>query len=70
MTKALDKAPGFTAYDYGFLKGDTEMWPRWGAAMSVVMEYCKNLGLGNFGEPTELGVKVMREYDEITYSLT
>jgi len=64
MTKLTKN--GFTEFDYGYLKGDTEMWPRWGAAMAVVMEYCNNLGLGEFGKPTEQGLKWMEEYEQET----
>lgn len=53
-----------TEYDYGFLKGDKEMWPRWGAGLAVTMEWCKNRGYGTFGDPTELGQKAMKEYEE------
>jgi len=51
-------------YEYGYLDGDIEMWPQWGAAFAVTMEYCKNKGLGGFGCPTKLGKKVMKEYEK------
>ena len=53
-----------TKYDYGFLKGDEVMYPRWGAALAVVMEWCKNKGYGKFGEPTEAGLKAMEQYEK------
>lgn len=52
-----------TSYDYGFLKGDEEMWPRWGAALGVVMEDCRRAGYGGFGDPTEPGKVAMEEYE-------
>ena len=60
----LENDNSLTEYDYGFLKGDKVMWPSWGAAFGITMEYCKNRGYGNFGEPTELGLKRMKEYEE------
>lgn len=50
-------------YEYGYLKGDKEMWPHGGAAFNVVYEWCKSNGYGTFGEPTALGKRVMDEYD-------
>lgn len=52
-----------TEYDYGFLKGDKLMWPQWGAALNVTMEWCYNKGYGDFGQPTEQGLKAMKEYE-------
>jgi hypothetical protein len=52
-----------TEYDYAYLKGDKEVFPEWGAALSVVMTYCRNHGYGEFGKPTKLGKKVMEEYE-------
>lgn len=51
-------------YEYGYLKGDTEMWPGWGAALAVVYEFCNNQNLGQFGKPTERGQKLMEEYEQ------
>jgi hypothetical protein len=55
-----------TKYDYGYLKGDEEMWPRWGAALGVVSEWCRNEGYGEFGAPTERGRKAMERYEQQT----
>lgn len=52
-----------TMYEYGYLNGDTVMWPGWGAAFGQVMEYCRNAGLGEFGKPTEKGRAAMRTYE-------
>ena len=53
-----------TEYEYGYLKGDKEMWPHWGAALAVVYEFCNNQGLGRFGEPTKRGVQMMEQYEQ------
>jgi hypothetical protein len=59
----LEQGGKLCEFDYTFLKGDEEAWPCWGAAMSVVMEYCKNQGLGSFGSPTYKGLRKMEEYE-------
>lgn len=59
----LDKDTSLTIHDYKYLKGDTDYWPCWGAALGIVYEYCKNNGYGNFGNPTERGKKAMEEYE-------
>lgn len=50
-------------FEYGFLQGDYEMWPRWGAALAVVMEFCQGRGYGSFGKPTDAGRRAMDEYE-------
>lgn len=59
----LEQGGKLTSFDYTFLKGDEEEWPCWGAAMSVVMEYCRGQGLGSFGSPTYKGLRKMEEYE-------
>lgn len=58
-----------TEYDYTFLKGDEKAWPHWGAAMSVVMSYCRGKGFGGFGDPTEQGKIAMKEYEDARENL-
>ena len=53
-------------YEYAFLKGDEEVFPQWGAALSVVYEFCRNQGLGGFGDPTERGRQMMEQYEQET----
>ena len=65
MTVPIEMFDGkLTEFDYGFLKGDKVMWPSWGAALGVVMEFCRRHGLGEFGEPTEYGLVAMKRYEE------
>lgn len=64
MSDPLEQGSDLTEYDYGYLKGDLEMWPQWGAGFGVCMEWCKNRGYGNFGEPTERGLKAMEKYEQ------
>jgi len=52
-----------TQFEYGFLNGDKVMWPSWGAALGVVMEYCHDAGLGEFGKPTDKGREAMRDFE-------
>lgn len=52
-----------TEHDYAFLQGDDSFWPCWGAAMSVVMEFCQESGYGSYGKPTERGKKAMEAYE-------
>ena len=60
----LDADTGLTECDYAFLKGDEEVFPCWGAALGVVYEYCRNQGYGDFGKPTEKGLKAMKFYEK------
>lgn len=58
-----------TEHDYEFLKGNKVFWPippgrSWGAALSVVMEWCRNQGYGDFGSPTERGLEAMQAYEK------
>lgn len=62
----LEEDGELTIYDYKYLKGDEDYWPRWGAAFSTVHEWCKNKNYGEFGKPTEKGLKAMREYEYAT----
>lgn len=56
--------PELTEYEYGYLKGDKEMWPGWGAAFGATLEWCRNQGYGSFGEPTERGLEAIRRYEQ------
>jgi hypothetical protein len=53
-----------TVHDYKFLKGDKIYWPTWGAGLAVTMEYCRNRGLGEFGQPSELGAELMKQFEQ------
>lgn len=64
MSDKLEEYSELTIHDYEYLKGNTVYWPRWGAALSVVSEWCRKHGYGLFGEPTEAGKAAMKEYDE------
>lgn len=55
---------GLTEFDYKFLKGDEKFFPGWGAAIAVVSEYCKNMGYGHFGRPSDLGKRQMDMYEK------
>lgn len=59
----LEQGGKICEFDYTFLKGDEEAWPCWGAALSVVSEYCRGQGLGSFGSPTYKGLRKMEEYE-------
>lgn len=64
MSDALEQAGPLTLYDYGYLKGDYVMYPKWGAALATVSEWCNNRGYGEFGKPTKLGRKAMKQYEQ------
>lgn len=49
--------------EYEFLKGNKGYWTSWGAALSVVTEYCKQAGYGTFGEPTIRGKQMMEIFE-------
>lgn len=51
-----------TPYDYEYLSG-AWIGPT-GAAYNVVMEDCRNAGLGSYGQPTERGKRLMKEFNE------
>lgn len=51
--------------DYQFLKGNKEYWRVWGGAYGVVMEFCQENGLGDFGKPTPKGLKLMEDYEDL-----
>lgn len=59
----LEESGPLTEHDYKYLQGDKVFWPSWGAALGVVMEWCRNQGYGEFGTPTERGKKAMEEYE-------
>lgn len=58
----LEGSGPLTKWDFEFLKGNEPFWDIKGAAYNVVSEWCRNHGFGNFGEPTELGKKMMLLY--------
>lgn len=60
----LETDTGLNESDYKFLKADETYWTRWGAAMSVVYEYCRNNGYGGWGDPTQKGLKAMEFYEK------
>lgn len=49
--------------EYEYLKGNKDYWAAWGAAMSVVMDYCKRHGYGDFGKPTPSGEKMIEIFE-------
>lgn len=57
----IDCLKAFSVYDYQFLTGTWE--GPWGAAMSIVYEFCKNQGLGGYDDPTDRGRQVIRRYE-------
>lgn len=59
----LEQDNGLTEHDYEFLAGNEVFWPRWGAALSVVSEWCRGKGYGDFGKPTERGRVAMAAYE-------
>lgn len=54
---------GLNEPDYEFLKGNSDYWRGWGAALNLTYEYCMNNGYGNFGLPTTRGKKAMEHYE-------
>jgi hypothetical protein len=67
MEITMSSASSINKFEYGYLKGDKVMWPGWGAAFGVVMEFCESRGYGGFGTPTERGLKAMEEYEQQTH---
>ncbi len=59
----LEQRGPLTVHDYEFLKGNEVFWPSWGAALGLTMEWCRNMGYGAFGKPTETGKKAMEYYE-------
>jgi hypothetical protein len=52
----------FTKFDYEYLTGFWDGPP--GAAFNVVAEDCMEAGWGYYGHPTELGQKLMLEFEK------
>ena len=51
-------------HEYEYLKGNTQYWPRHGAAMAVVRAFCNDNRLGDFGVPTEKGLACMQAFEK------
>ena len=64
MSNNLDDFRKLTEFDYAFLKADKEVFPHWGAALSICQEWCRNGGYGEWGKPTEAGKRAMARYEE------